>query len=182
MSEQILDGEGTGVKAGVDSQHRLKTFSVTEVEDKTVNRDGRQWSLYYSVTPVGANDIFFYLKNTGSTPIAITDIRSICSAPETLIYEWVSGTPVYVGSTDVVPTPKNGGSSKEASITCKFDTNITSLTEEGVLYFDRLDTANKMYKLSTSSNIIIPQGSAFALKATTGGNTITGVVSIVEIE
>jgi len=81
-----------------------------------------------------------------------------------------------------VPTPKNGGSSKEASITCKFDTNITALTEEGVLYFDRLDTANKMYKLSTSSNIIIPQGSAFALKATTGGNLITGVVSIVEIE
>jgi len=182
MGEQIIDGTGSGRKAAVDTENRLSTFAVTEPEDKHTNRQGNQWSLYFTTTPVGAGDYFFYIKNTGTVDLAITDIRSMCAAAETITYEHVSGTPAYTAGADISPAPKNMGSSKIPTATIKLDTDITGLSSEHVIYFDRLDTANKMYKLSTSANIIIPQGQAFALKATTGTALITCVVSIVLLD
>jgi hypothetical protein len=58
--------------------------------------------------------------------------------------------------------------------------DITGLTSEGVIFFETVTTANKREKLSTTSNIIIPQGSAFAIKAATGTALVTCVVSLTE--
>jgi len=182
MAETITNGTGTGDRLHIDPKNRAHTFSVVETEDKAKNKEGEQWSLYFTTTPVGANDYFFYLKNTSEVDIAITDIRTMCSSAETINYEWVSGVPTYTASADITPVPKNGGSNQVPTATIKSDTDITGLTSDGVIYYDRLDTANKMYKFSTSANIIIPQGKTFALKAVTGTALVTCVVSILIID
>ena len=181
MAEEILDGTGEGFKMKVDAAHRAHTFSVIESEDKYQNKLGDQWSVYLTATPTGANDNFFYLKNTGKGTIAITDIRVMSAVAETVYHEWVSGVPTFVNGADINPTPKNGGSAKTPDAIIKGCDSITGINSEGIIYFQRLDTANKMYKLSTSANIIIPQGKSIAFKATTGGSLIEAVVSIVNI-
>jgi len=179
---KIEDSAGGGYGAKVDDEHRLHTFSVVETEDKHINKEGKQWSAYFTTTPTGAGDYFFYLKNTGAADLAISDIRIMGAATDTITYEWVSGTPTYSAGADVAPIARNGGSSKIPSATIKKDTNTTGLTSQGVIFFERFDTANKRYKLSTTSNIIIPQGSAIAFKAETGTSLITCIVSLTSLD
>ena len=178
----IQDGTGSGYKAKIDSENRLTTFSVVETEDKHINREGKQWSLYFTETPLATNDYFFYLKNNGTSDLAISDIRIMCAGADVFTYEWVNGTPSYVVGTDIDPVVRNGGSSKVPDATIKKDVNITGLTSDGVMFFESTDTANKRYKLSTTSNMIIPQGVAFAIKATTGTNLVTCVVSLTSLD
>jgi hypothetical protein len=182
MAETIVNGSsGAAHGARVDAQGRLSTLSVTEPEDKWENRKGRMWSLYFTETPTGANDYFFYLKNTGETILAITDIRVMAAAADTLNYNFVSGTPTYSGASDVTPVARLLGSSGLPAATIKQDVDITNLTEEGTIFFERISSANVRYKLSTSSNILIPQGQAFGIKAVTGTALITMVVSLTEL-
>lgn len=167
MSGIQIENAGTGGRFGlnVNSAGQASTFSVTEPEDKHVNRDGRTWTLYLNETAVGTGDYIFYIKNTGSDELAITDIRAICGAATTLYIDQVTGTPTYSAGSDITPAPRNGGSSKIPTATIKSDTNTTGLVVEhsSILAF-RCDTADKMSHLSSTSNIIIPQGSAYAIR------------------
>lgn len=174
----IEDGTGRGFRAEVDSSNRLRARSVTESYDKAVNTEGNQWSAYFTVTPTGAGDYFFYVKNNGTNDLLISDIRIMCASAETFTYEEVIGTPT--GGTTLTPVNRNFGSAKQVSGTVETGVDITGLTSEGTVFFERCDTANKRYKLSTTSNIIIPQGSAFAIKAATGTALVTCVVSLTE--
>jgi hypothetical protein len=181
MGFTIEDGVGSGVSARVDVDNRLRTFSVIEPEDKAENREGLVWSVYFTVTPVGAGDYFFYLDNTGTKDLAITDIRIMGAAADTITYEEVTGTPSYTSDTDLTPFPRNQGKATAPTATIKSDTDTTGLTSAGTHFFERIDTANKRYKLSTSSNIFIAPGTQFAMKAATGTALITCVVSLVEV-
>jgi hypothetical protein len=180
--ETIVNGaDGALYGAKVDSDNRLHTLSVIEPEDKFQNRFGKVWSYYFTETPTGAGDYFFYFKNTGEVILAITDIRVMGASADTLTYEHVTGTPSYTGVTTITPVDRNLGSSVVPAVTCTSDPDITGLNSEGVVFFERIDTANKRYKLSTTSNIFIPQGQAFAIKAATGTALITCVVSVTEV-
>jgi|TARA_Y100000310_G_scaffold210338_1_gene210939 hypothetical protein len=181
MAEELIDGTGSGNRAKVRN-NKLDTYSVIEPEEKYANRKGKQWSLSFTTTPVGAGDYFFYIKNIGEPTLSITDIRSMCAGVDTIECYTVSGTPTYTASSDITPVAKNLGSSKTPLATIKKDTDITGLSENGKIYFQRLDTADKGYKLSASANIIIPQGHSLALKAITGTNAIDCTVSLVEID
>ena len=183
MAEEIEDGTGNGHRAKVDSDNRLVTFSITETEDKHENRLGKQWSIPIKVVPTVGVSVFFSLENTGAVPLAITDIRSFCAgAGEEIVMEWATGTPAFGSPTTITAVPKNGGSSSLPVATITQDTKTTGLTSDGIIYYQVLDTANKEYKLSTSANIIIPQGSIFTMSSTTGALSITSIVSIVEID
>jgi len=175
----VLQDGATGTTAEVDSAQRLSTFSITEPEDKHVNKEGRVWSVYFTVTPAGANDYFFYLKNTGTNDLFISDIRISSSVASTIFYEVVSGTPSYITGTDITPTNRNLGSSQVPTATVKYDTDITGLTSGGVIFFEECTTANQRYKISTSSNIIIPQGKAIAFKREAATGAIECVVSLI---
>lgn len=180
--ETILDGTGKGYEAQVNDHNQLVTFSITEVEDKAQNKEGRQWSVPIEVTPALGVSTFFVLENTGTSLLAITDIRSYCgSAGEVIVMEWATGTPTFTASSSIVAVPKNGGSSKTPVATITQDTKTTGLTTDGVIYHQVLDTANKLDKLSTSANIILTQGSKFIMSSTTGNAKINAIVSIVEL-
>lgn len=179
---KITDGTGKGYQAKVNSKNRIEMFSITEPEDKDANKNGKVWSIYFTVTPAGANDYFFYFKNTGNVDLSITDIRVSSTVATKLFYEEVSGAPTYVTGTDAQVTARNIGKSSLPSATIKYDTDITNLTSEGVLFFEQCATVNTRYKLSTSSNIIVGQGQAVAFKRVAATGAIDCVVSLVELE
>jgi hypothetical protein len=180
--EQILDGNGTGYVLGIDSEHRAKVISTSVPLDKHVNITvGKTWSLYFTTTPIG-NDYFFYYENTGNEPLAMTDFRTMCASPETITIESVLGTPSYTADVDIVASQRNVGNSNLPTSVMKSDTSITGLTSGGIIFFQRLDTANKMDRIRTTSNIIIPKGGQVAFKATTGTALITMVVSLTALD
>lgn len=181
---QIEDGEGTGIKAGVDKENRLKVFGVSEPVDRHVNRtEGKCWSVSFeAVTAAGANDYFFYLKNTGNETYTITEIRISSSVATKIDFDHVSGTPTYVTGTDCAITNKNLGSSVSPDVSCKYDTDITGLTDEGLLFFQQCAVVDTIYNLSTSSNIILAPGQAIALKRVAATGAVTGVISMAALD
>jgi hypothetical protein len=183
METTIKDGTGTQQEAHVDGFARLHVFSVTEPEDKHIAREGKTWSYYFTTTPVGANDYFFYFENTGEETYTITDIRIMSASADTINVNGVSGTPSYTASADVDAVNRNRGLiSILPSATAKKDTDTTGLTNNGTIFFIRCDTANEMEHLRTSSNIHIPKGAAVGLQAVTGTALITCIVSVSVLE
>ena len=75
---KLEDGTGAGYWAKVDDENRIRAFSVIEPEDKHINViDGAVWSYLQSTTAAGTGDYVFYLKNTGSSTLSVTDLRAI---------------------------------------------------------------------------------------------------------
>lgn len=174
----IIQDSSTGMTASVDNENRLRTFSVSQAEDKHANIEGLYNSVYFVVTPAGANDKFFYLQNTGTTDLAITDVRISSTVATNILLSKVSGTPVYVTGTDSSVTNRNLGSSKAPSVIAKHDTNITGIVDEGVLLFQECPSVDTLYHFRTSSNIIIPQGQAVVLERTAATGLINCLVSL----
>lgn len=177
---RIVGPDGRVVE--VDEENRLKTFAVSQREDKHLNEEGKVWSVYFSVTPAGANDYFFYLKNNGVLDLKVTDIRISSSVPTTLFYERVIGTPAFVSEQDAQVTSRLLGNAKAPTADLKFDTDITGLSPQGVLFFEECAVADTRYKLSTTSNILIPQGQAIAFRREAATGTIETLISVVESE
>lgn len=188
MGFEIQNG-GVGAKfsAKVDKEGRLQVLAVTEPEDKHVNREGKVYSAYLKVTPAGPNDYFFYIKNTGTKDIFLTDVRITTTVASKFYYKKVVGTPAFVTGTDISAenktlTNRNLGSSSTLDATIKFDTDITGLTDDGILFFEEAVGADTRYKLSTSSNILISQGSSFAIQKVGATGEVECVISLVEAE
>lgn len=173
----IQDGQ-RGYTAKVDEENRLYTYAVTEHQDKHSNTEGRYSSVYFEVTPVGADDYFFYLKNTGLDTKVITDIRISSSVATTIFVDKISGTPSYVTGSDPEITNRNLGSSMSPDVTLKYDTNITGLTREGLLFFQECPVADTMYHLKTTSTIYIPQGQSIAIRRSAATGLLRVVVSL----
>lgn len=184
MPEIIIDGTGTSQAAQVDSKSRIATRATTFPEDRFQNDEGNVFSVEFSVTPTGANDYFFYLENTGEKTLALTDIRISSTVATKVNYHKVSGTPTYSGGSGTAATVvnRNLGSSKTLSATANYNVDITGLTDEGTFFFERCAVANTRYKLTTTSNILIPQGAKIAFERVEATGTIDCVVSLVVAE
>lgn len=172
-----------GKAARVDGDGRLAVFADQETFEKHRNREAEAFSVHFTVTPVGANDFFYYLRNDGTKDIFIHKIRVASTVATELTYEFVSGTPVFItgagAGSDPAVTAKNLGSPNTLTSLNKFDTDITGLTSEGIIYFEKIDVINKRFTLESSSNIIIPQGQAIAFKRVAATGAIDCVVSLV---
>lgn len=174
----ILQDAATGRSARVDDENRLLTFSVTQPEDKHTNIEGRYDSIFFEITPAGADDYFFYLKNVGNEDLSITDIRVSSSVSTNILLDHVSGIPSYITGTDAEVTNRNLGSSRVPDIEAKFDTNITSITKVGTLLFQECNVADELYHFKPTSTVIIPQGQAIALRRIAATGDITCLVSV----
>ena len=178
---------GTGGKvAEVDEENRLRTFSVSQAEDKHINTEGGVFTAFFSQSATGAGDYFFYLKNEGIKDLYITDIRVKSDSPTELLYEHVTGNAVFsdnAGAGNVVQTAtRKLGSASQVDATVISDSNITGLTSLGVIFFEECPAADTRYSLRTSSNIIILQGQAIAFRRVAAAGEITAAVSIVVSE
>jgi hypothetical protein len=171
-------GSGKNYRAGVNSNGQVLVRAETQPHDRQLADKGKVWSLYGTATPTGAGDYFFYLKNTGTVELHITDIRIKCASAETFTYEFVSGT--ASGGTTLTPANRRAGSSLVPTATIESGADITGLTTLATPFFESCPTANKRETLSSSSNLHLPPGSAFAMKAGTGTALTTFVISLVE--
>ena len=176
----IIQDPSTGFTAAVDSENRLRTFSVAQSEDKYTNLEGLYHSIYFTVTPAGADDYFYYLKNTGVKDISITDIRISSSVATNVFLDHVSGTPSYITGGDTTDTNRNLGSSSVLSTISKFDTDITGMTKLGEVVFQECPVVDTLYHFRTSSTVIIPQGQAVALRRVASTGLMTVLVSVSE--
>jgi hypothetical protein len=176
-----IEGGSNGNVAEVDDEFRLQVFSVTQMADNHANEDGRYWSVFVSITPTGANDNFFYLKNDGTKNLKITDIRASSSVVTRLLYKHVAGT--AVGGAAITPVSRLLGSPKVPGAIIEQGVVITGLTDQGdPVFFEECNVVNELQHLKTTSNIIIPQGQAIAFARVAATGAITMIVSLSEEE
>ena len=180
---KIEDGKGGGKFAAVDTENRLVTTAVTEPQDRHLARiEHTTWSLPFSgVDPVGTDDYFFYIKNTGTNDIAITDIRVNSTVAGVIDVNHVTGTPTYTSDTDVTPVNRYLGSSTAPTATVKTDTDTAGLTSQGTIFYINMPVVDTLYHLRTSSNIFIAPGQQLALLWSAATGVLDGVVSITEL-
>ena len=180
MGFQIEGSDGLVVSViKTDGENRLAVTSVIEAYDRYYNKQGLVYSATYEgLTPTGANDYFFYFKNTGTKSVNFTDLRISSTVATRITIERVTGT--AAGGSTLVPINRNFGGSKTLTGTTQQGVDITGLTTGGVVFFQECPVASTMYHLSTTSNIIIPQGQAVALKRVAATGAISFTVSLVE--
>jgi uncharacterized membrane protein len=176
---KVTGGNNPKSDLAVDRLGRALIYAQTESNDRLANRSGLVWSI---TADVGAsvNSYFFYLKTNSTTAINITDIRvSSDTAGTTLFYRQVTGTPTPTGAVASEILNRDFAFDNELDADVIVAASMTGLTSLGRIFFEKLPTANKREKLSTTSNIIIPQGKAIAFFTDTAA-TLTFTVSAVQ--
>lgn len=172
----------THAGAKVNDFGQLLVEATTSTEDRHININHQKvWTLPITATdPVGAGDYFFYFNNTGAETYFITDIRINSTVAGHAYLRHVTGTPIYVGATTVVPVNRFLGSSKTPSATVNTDTDITGLSDEGILFNMELEAA-KEHHMRTSAGVMIPPGQAVSISWGEATGIIEGTVSIVAL-
>jgi archaellum component FlaG (FlaF/FlaG flagellin family) len=176
----IKDGAGTGNTLRITRENRANVSSVSRSVTQHINEVYEtHWSLFFeAVDPTGADDYFFYLKNTGTKNIHITKSRFNSTVAGTVEFHRVTGTASSVN--DIVPANRNLGSTTAPTATIGTNVDITGLTNANTLLHLRLDTANKDVVDEHPSHIIVPPGQAFALLWDTGTGILKGTIDIYE--
>ena len=177
----IQDGTGSGNKLAVNKLNRALIEAETLSKDQDINeRTGKVWSVSFeNISPTGTDDFIFYLENTGNNDIEVSDFRiSTETAATQIAIVGASGTPASGSS--ITPVSRTVGSSATPSVTVESGSNITGITNDGLLFYMQLSTVGVQYRLSTSSKIIIPKGKAIGIYVETSTASLTGVVSFYE--
>jgi hypothetical protein len=178
----IKDGSGAAYSLRVNEEFRADVESVTRPIDQHINELYKKtFSLSFDgIDPVGADDYFFYIKNTGTKNLHVEDIAIKSTVAGTVELHHVSGTPSYTASTTVTPINRYLGSSNTLTATINTDTDTTGLTNEGVICYVPCPVVNTMYALEVSSHIILPPGQALALLWDTSTGALTGTLTVYE--
>ncbi len=180
----IIESGGSNATAAVVSEEgRLHTLSVGHEVDFHANLHGRTyWSMSFeAISPTGADDYFFYFKNTGTATYCVPDIRIETDSACVVEVHWVTGTASATSA--VTPVNRYLGASPVITGTIGTAVNITGLSNAGNLAWIDLPVVNTQYDLNLASTIIIPPGQAFALMDDTGGApTFSAMISVFEIE
>ena len=172
-----------GYRGLVTSEGAVITAAVTEPSDRHLNRENNQvWTLpIAAIDPVGAGDNFFYLKNTGIETFGLTDFRFESTVAGTITMFGATGTPINASLVTVVPVSRVIGGTGAPVATIYTDTDLTGVTSMGTLFYQTLDTVNTQYRLSTTSNIIVPPGQQFVMQWSAATGILKGVVSLVQL-
>lgn len=176
----IKDGAGTGKTAKVNEENRLDVEAISRSIEQHINE---VYEKYFSIPfdaidPTGADDYFLYIKNTGTKNLHVTDSRIRSTVAGTVEIHAVSGT--ASSGTTVTPVNRTVGSSQSLVATVESDPDFTGLSNEGVVFYQRLDTVDTDEHLRTSGHIIIPPGQAIAYLWDTSTGALSGVVSVYE--
>jgi len=171
-----------GLVAEVDENNRLQTFATNQDLAQFLNQEGKIFSAFFTATPTGANDFFFYFKNTGTSNIAIGTIAISSTVATQIRYEVVSGTAVIVGETEATVTNLNLGSAVPLTAQTQFGTSISGLITEGILAFEECSVVDAKFLTNFQSSIIIPQGKAVAFRRVEATGTLDVSVGVAIVE
>lgn len=176
----IKDGAGTGRTLRINEENRADVESVSRSITQHINElYEKHWTLtFQAIDPTGADDYFFYMKNTGTKNIHVTKTRFISTVAGSVELHHVSGTASATNA--ISPVNRNLGSSIAPDAIIGTNVDITGLTNEGTMLLLRADTANKDVVDEHPSHIIIPPGQAMALLWDTSTGALSGTVDIYE--
>jgi archaellum component FlaG (FlaF/FlaG flagellin family) len=176
----IKDGSGTGKTLRINTENRASTDSVTRTIGQHINEIYQKHFVahFEAIDPTGADDYFFYMKNTGTKNIHITKMRFLSTVAGTVEVRHVSGT--ASSGTAVTPVNLFLGNSNAPTATIETDPDFTGLTNEGTIEGIRLDTVNKDFTEEVPEHIIIPPGQAVALLWDAATGAITGGIEFYE--
>jgi hypothetical protein len=181
MGLTIEDGTGSGKTVKVNNDNRLFVSAIVKTEEHDVNeRTGKVWTVpFEGLNPAAADDYVVYIKNTGDNLLEIDDIHVMADTAATQVeLHAVSGT--AAGGTDITPVSHTIGAAATPTATIQSGTDITGLTNDGILAFMQCAVVNTQYDLQLTSKIAIPKGKAVAILVETGTANITGFMTIYE--
>lgn len=153
--------------ARVNSSGELEVAAVIETVEHFANAtNGQAWNLNIEQTPTGANDNFFYLKNTSSSDQLIIEgfDNYAGSAEEILIFLSTTGT--TTGGTTLVPANLNTSSSREITATIEAGNDITGLTDGVQIYKIKIGTSLAQYNFD--QDVVIAPGGVITMQAVAG--------------
>lgn len=176
----IKDGSGTGRQLRITAENRAAIDSVSRPISQHINEIyEKHFSISFeAVDPTGADDYFFYLKNTGTSNLHITKTRIKSTVTGTVEYHVVTGT--ASSGTAVTPLNRTIGSTTSLIITSEVDPDFTGLTNQGVLLRNTLSTVDRDFIDTHPAHIIIPPGQAVALLWDTATGVLAGTIDIYE--
>lgn len=175
------DGDGGVNNVEVDSLKRMSVLATTQTVDAAINaRTEKVWSApFKDLSPTGANDYVFYIKNNGDVTLCITDVRitSKVAGTEVQINE-VTGT--ASGGSDSAVISRTVGSAQVPTATVQSGADITGLASAGTIFDIQCNTVGQQEHLRTTSKIRLKKGQAIALLCEVATAELTGTISIVE--
>jgi len=176
----IKDGNGTGKTAAVNFENRLDVESVIRTVTQHINElYQKHFSLTFeAVDPTGADDHFFYFKNTGTKNIHFTKFRFKSTVVGAVEVNHVSGTASSVNA--ITPANRFIGSTNTLTATVGTNVDITGLTVENVLKRLTLSTADTDFVDESPSHIILPPGQAISFLWDTSTGVLAGTIDVYE--
>jgi hypothetical protein len=167
--------------AKVNAEGQLTTNSVTETIEHYVNTTkGRAWVVPVVQTPTGANDYFYYMKNTGTVPLIIDEVDyRVASAEQVKVYIGVDGS--TTGGTAIVPINANTGFTAAPSATVEGGNDITGLTS-GFNPYHLYWTSTETKKFNFAMDLVLSPGGTLALQCVTGSILINLSIMFYESE
>ena len=179
---------GSGREAGILETNRLKESSVTTTLDRKINSQRKHWKISFDkVMATLFDDVyFFYLINTGTVNLSITDITMICAIDTNIEVRAPIGTLAKISASDffinVVSSNLGSGDVLDANI--EFDElgNFGSPFDENGTLFHMPCKAGVSLTIDTASDIIIPPQALFTLFMgdTGGGQELSTIINIME--
>jgi archaellum component FlaG (FlaF/FlaG flagellin family) len=150
--------------------------------DATINeKSGKVWSIpFEDLNPAGNDDYVLYIKNTGDKVLHISKVKFAASAATQVEIHRVTGT--ASGGTAITPVSRTLGSAATISGTVESGTDITGLTNAGILDIVSCKETDTDYESIEASNLRIPKGQALAVLVEVGTANLTGIITIVEEE
>lgn len=136
---------------------------------------GNAYSAVMSVTPTGAGDCFFYIKNNDEYNLVVRSLSLYGASAESVQVKL--GDIGTVGGThaDLTPISRNAGSGKVADATCESGVDITGLSGGSIV--DLIQFTNSYLKVRWDSSLIVPKNSMLSLYAVTGAVAINANLS-----
>lgn len=172
----IVDGTGSGNQAKVDSDNRLQTVAVIESLEHYANHEkGNSFSVQFSVTPTGANDCFFYLKNTGTVDIVVEGFGSYVASNE-IIEVKLRDSGIPSGGSAITPVNLNTRSNNVATATVQDGNDITGLSGGSVAYRVRRAADNETKLFNFDQGIIVSPQQVLTMYAVNGSIAIEGFI------
>lgn len=174
---RIEDGTGRGYEAKVDDDNLLYTFGHNVSFEHHVNHiEHDSYSAVFDVTPSGAGNVFFYLKNTSDDDLIITSIKLFTDSTED-IEVCLSGTGTPVSGTDLTPVNRTSGTANTADCDCQTGTDITGISGSNLVDRIVLSNVNKTEKYTWGSALVILKNTTVTLQVAVGNVNIKGTLS-----
>ena len=178
----IEDGTGTGKTLKVSETNRGQVDAVIQTEEHFSNHHfGRAYNVLFDVTPAGADDVIFYMKNLSDKDIIIEGVWWSAASAEQVYYKLGDAGTTGGTSATISPGNLNAGSGKEANTTILSNTasaavDITGLAGGTIVQKLWLISAESSI-FNTEQDIILPKNQIFTIYCVNGSIVLRGTLA-----